>query len=67
MVCEACGGRTQPETVIVVRRTLGALRSTKKAAWYCWTCKSSTRQTRMPGSLPAGVLRANPPRAPLGT
>lgn len=60
MVCEACGGRTQPETVIVLRRTLGTLRSTRQAAWYCWTCKASTNERRVPAAMPAPVARPCP-------
>ena len=65
MICEACGGRTQPETVIVVRRTLGALRSTRQQAWYCWTCKRSTRDVRAIDAMPPPAARAYPPRVPL--
>ncbi len=61
MVCAVCGGRTQAETVIVVRRTLGALRATRRAAWYCWTCKASTPERTAP-ALPAQPARTRLPR-----
>ena len=63
MLCKACGGQCQAETVLQLRRTVAGTRAEQHRGWYCWSCKISQSAAPIAAAVPAGRSRPQSIRA----
>ena len=57
MICERCGDRMQPETIIKLRRRFGRVCATQSRGAYCAGCKASVATEDPVAAAPPGWMR----------
>jgi hypothetical protein len=63
MLCDGCNESMQRETIVIVSRARGRMRSIMQPGWYCWTCRTSVHSA---GDLSEPETAGRGPRVPRG-